>query len=197
MPHRLYGVRPAAEPGTAAWWRAAALAVMEEARDAGRLPILCGGTGLYFAALIDGISEIPAPSMAARAEARALLADTGRPACMRASPRSIPRRRHGFARAIASASHGPWRSGSGPGGAWPAWHATGAAAHAWGFRAILLDPPRAALRAAIAPRFEAMLAAGALDEVRALLALRPRPEPAGDARAWRARAIRPSAGEII
>ncbi len=41
----------------------------------------------------------------------------------------------------------------------------------WRFAAILLDPPRAELRAAIAGRFAAMLAAGALDEVRALLAL--------------------------
>ena len=36
---------------------------------------------------------------------------------------------------------------------------------------ILLDPPRDVLRAAIATRFDAMLAAGALEEVRALLAL--------------------------
>ena len=35
VPHRLYGVRPAAEPGDAAWWRGAALATMAEARAAG------------------------------------------------------------------------------------------------------------------------------------------------------------------
>jgi tRNA dimethylallyltransferase len=44
-PHALYGVRPAAEAGTVAWWRAEALAAMEAARAAGRVPILCGGTG--------------------------------------------------------------------------------------------------------------------------------------------------------
>ena len=49
----------------------------------------------------------------------------------------------------------------GPGGMAPA---------PWRFRLLLLDPPRESLRAAIAGRFEAMLAAGALDEVRALLA---------------------------
>ena len=41
----------------------------------------------------------------------------------------------------------------------------------WRFAAILLDPPREELRAAIAARFEAMLAGGAIEEVRALLAL--------------------------
>ena len=41
---------------------------------------------------------------------------------------------------------------------------------AWRFRAILLDPPRDALRAAIATRFEAMLRDGALEEARALAA---------------------------
>jgi len=39
VPHRLYGIRPAAEAGSVAWWRETALAAMEEARAAGRLPI--------------------------------------------------------------------------------------------------------------------------------------------------------------
>src|SRR5262245_7527836 len=54
VPHVLYGVRPAAEAGTAASWRDAALAEMDRAREAGRLPILTGGTGLYFASLTQG-----------------------------------------------------------------------------------------------------------------------------------------------
>src|SRR4051812_28052557 len=44
-PHALYGMRPAHSPGSAAWWRDAALEAMTAARAAGRLPILCGGTG--------------------------------------------------------------------------------------------------------------------------------------------------------
>ena len=43
-PHRLYGVRRAAEPANAAWWREAALAEI----SACDVPILCGGTGMYF-----------------------------------------------------------------------------------------------------------------------------------------------------
>ena len=41
----------------------------------------------------------------------------------------------------------------------------------WRFAAILLDPPRQELRASIAVRLDAMLRGGALEEVRALLAL--------------------------
>ena len=76
-PHRLYGVRPAAEPANVAWWREQALAAMDEAAAAGRLPILCGGTGLYFLSLTRGLSEVPAVPAWAREEARARLAALG------------------------------------------------------------------------------------------------------------------------
>jgi tRNA dimethylallyltransferase len=77
VPHALYGIRPATEPGSVAWWRDAALAAMADARAAGRLPILTGGTGLYFASLTDGLAAIPDPGPAAREEARRLLKDIG------------------------------------------------------------------------------------------------------------------------
>ena len=66
VPHALYGVRPAAEPGSVAWWREAALAEMDRARGGGRLPILTGGSGLYFASLTEGLADIPDPGPAAR-----------------------------------------------------------------------------------------------------------------------------------
>src|ERR1700712_1659950 len=77
VPHALYGVRPAAEAGSVAWWRGAALAAMRAAHDIGKLPILCGGTGMYFAALTQGLADVPVPSEAARTEARAMLAAQG------------------------------------------------------------------------------------------------------------------------
>ena len=83
VPHALYGVRPAAEPGSVAWWRDAALAEMDAAREAGRLPILTGGSGLYFASLTEGLADIPDPGPAARAEARRLLKEIG-PAALHA-----------------------------------------------------------------------------------------------------------------
>ncbi len=170
-PHALYGVRPAAEAGNAAWWRAAALAAMEGARAAGRLPILCGGTGMYFSAVVDGIAAIPECGEAARAEARWLLAEQG-PVALHASlakvdPATAARLRPSDSQRVARA----WEVWRGTGRGLVAWQGEKGEAAAWRFSAILLDPPREALRAAIGGRFAAMLAAGALAEVRALLAL--------------------------
>jgi tRNA dimethylallyltransferase len=167
IPHALYGVRPAAEPGDAAWWRGQALHAMAAAS----LPILCGGTGLYFSALTDGLAEIPDPGEAARSQARALLLSEGAEALHArladADPLTAARLRPSDGQRIARA----WEVYVGTGKGLAAWQA-GAHQQAapYRFTAILLDPPRATLRAAIAARFEAMLAAGALEEVRALLA---------------------------
>jgi tRNA dimethylallyltransferase len=170
-PHALYGVRPAAEAGNAAWWRGAALEAMEAARAAGRLPILCGGTGMYFSALVDGIAEIPECGEAARAEARWLLAEQG-PVALHASlakvdPATAARLRPSDSQRVARA----WEVWRGTGRGLVAWQGEKGEAAPWRFSAILLDPPREVLRAAISGRFAAMLAAGALAEVRALLAL--------------------------
>jgi tRNA dimethylallyltransferase len=181
-PHELYGVRPAAEAGSAAWWRGAALAAMDRARARQLLPILCGGTGLYLAALIEGLADIPDPGEAARAEARALLAAEGAPALharlAALDPATAARLRPADSQRVARA----WEVLRGTGRGLAAWQraagqgATGQGATGqgapWRFSAILLDPPRPALRAAIRTRLDAMLRAGALDEVRALLDLR-------------------------
>jgi len=170
VPHRLYGVRAAAEAASVAWWREAALAAMAEERAAGRLPVLCGGTGLFFSALTEGLAHIPPIPEAARAEARRLLAETG-PAALHArlaaeDPETALRLRPSDSQRIARA-YEVWR-GTGRGLA--AWQREGGATGPapWRFAALLLDPPRAELRAAIAARFDAMLAAGALEEVRGL-----------------------------
>lgn len=170
-PHALYGIRPAADPGSAAWWRGAALDAMAEAAAAGRLPILCGGTGMYLAALTKGIADIPDPGAGARAEARALLADEG-PAALHArlaaaDPETAATLRPNDGQRLARA----WEVWRGTGQGLAAWHRAAPALAPWEFWMILLDPPRPALRAAIAARFDAMLEAGALEEVQALLAL--------------------------
>lgn len=171
VPHRLYGVRAAAEAASVAWWRGAALAAMAEARDAGRLPILCGGTGMYFASLTQGLSDIPPVPDAAREEARRLLAEDG-PAALHArlvaeDPATAARLRPSDSQRIARA----WEVWRGTGRGLAAWQAGGGTGPApWRFAAILIDPPRDALRAAIATRWAAMLAGGAVDEVRALVA---------------------------
>jgi tRNA dimethylallyltransferase len=170
-PHALYGVRPAAEGGSVAWWRGAALAAMRAARAAGRLPILCGGTGMYFASLTGGLAEIPEPGEEARAEARRLLAEHGprglHEALSKVDQATAARLRPSDSQRVARA----WEVWRGTGRGLAAWQRDGALAAPWRFRAILLDPPREALRDAITGRFAAMLAAGAVEEVRALLAL--------------------------
>lgn len=172
VPHALYGVRPAGEAGTVAWWRGAALEAMEAARAEGRVPILCGGTGLYFAALTEGLAEIPPVPEAARAEARRLLAEEG-PAALHArlaaiDPETATTLRPSDSQRLARA----FEVATGTGQGLRAWQRAGGTGPApWRFAAILLDPPRPALRAAIAARWQAMLEAGALEEVRALGAL--------------------------
>jgi tRNA dimethylallyltransferase len=170
-PHAMYGTRPAAEPGSVAWWRDAALAEMSRAHETGRLPMLTGGSGLYFAALTEGIAAIPDPGSDARAEARALLKKIG-PAALHVrlaevDPATAARLRSTDSQRIARA----WEVWRGTGIGLAVWQARTVRPAPWHFAAILLDPPREDLRTAIHARLAAMLEQGALDEVRALLAL--------------------------
>ena len=170
-PHALYGVRSAAEAGSVAWWRETALVEMARARDAGRLPILTGGTGLYFTSLTEGLATIPDPGADARDEARRLLREVG-PAALHArlanaDPHTAERLRPTDSQRIARA----WEVWRGTGRGLAAWQSEATAPAAWRFRAILLDPPRAELREAIHVRLVAMLNGGAVEEVRNLVAL--------------------------
>ncbi len=170
VPHALYGIRPAALPGTAAWWRTEAQAAIDHAHAGGRLPILCGGTGLYISALTQGLADIPEPGVAAREEARALLAEIG-PAALHArlaaaDPRTAARLRPSDGQRLARA----WEVLRGTGRGLADWQSATPTPTIANIKAILVDPPRDVLRRAIAGRFAAMLAAGALAEVDALLA---------------------------
>ena len=166
-PHRLYGIRPAAEPGSVAWWRSEALAAMAAAR----LPILCGGTGMYLQAMTAGLANIPEPDPAARDEARELLEREGAAALHARLAAADP---------VTSAGLRP-SDGQRIARAWEIWRSTGRGLAAWQrvpgeaapyrFMVTQLAPPRDALRAAAERRFDAMLLAGALAEVSALLEL--------------------------
>src|SRR5438128_1842110 len=70
--HRLYGYRDGADACSMAAWAADARAEIEAAQAAERLPILCGGTGLYLRTLIEGIAPVPEIDPAVRAAVRAL-----------------------------------------------------------------------------------------------------------------------------
>jgi tRNA dimethylallyltransferase len=171
VPHALYGVRAATEAGSVAWWREAALVEMDAARQRGRLPILTGGGGMYFASLTDGLAQVPDAGPEARAEARSLLKQIG-PVALHTrlaqdDPLTASRLPPTDSQRIARA----WEVWRGTGTGLAAWQAAKAPPAPWRFAAILLDPPRAELRSAIRLRFAGMLAAGALEEVRSLMAL--------------------------
>ncbi|HCN3201019.1 TPA: tRNA (adenosine(37)-N6)-dimethylallyltransferase MiaA, partial [Escherichia coli] len=67
-PHRLIDILDPALPYSAADFRRDALSAMEEITAAGRIPLLVGGTMLYFKALLDGLSPLPSANPEVRAE---------------------------------------------------------------------------------------------------------------------------------
>lgn len=173
-PHRLYGVLSAAEPCSAARWRALAVPEIEAAWAAQRVPIIVGGTGLYINALLKGLSPIPEIAEAVRAEARALLARLGAPGLhaqlAERDPVMAERLKPGDSQRLARA----WEVLTGTGRSLADWQAEplqgGLAAPTL---MIVLEPERKALHQAINQRFLDMIAAGALDEVRAVAGFDP------------------------
>lgn len=59
VPHRLYGFLDGSEVCSAAFWAETAMDEIESAWSVGKLPILVGGTGMYFKVLLDGIAKVP------------------------------------------------------------------------------------------------------------------------------------------
>jgi tRNA dimethylallyltransferase len=172
-PHRLYGVLAAAEACSAGRWRGLAEREIAAAHGAGLLPIVTGGTGLYISALVGGLSPIPEVPAEIRAAARALSRRIGGEAFHAAlaerDPETAARLRPSDRQRLLRAWEVLAATGQ-PLARWQAEAKEGPPAE-WRFAAILLEPPRAALYRACEARFDAMLAAGALAEVEALLAL--------------------------
>lgn len=79
-PHRLIDLISPEESYSAARFRADALSAMAEATAAGKVPLLVGGTMLYFRALLNGLAELPQADAALRAELDAEAAAEGWPA---------------------------------------------------------------------------------------------------------------------
>jgi tRNA dimethylallyltransferase len=76
-PHQLIDIREPSEPYSAAEFRQDALAAMAKSAAAGRIPVLVGGTMLYFKALMDGLADMPGANQAVRADISALAAQRG------------------------------------------------------------------------------------------------------------------------
>lgn len=170
-PHRLFGVLDAAETCSAGRWRALALSEIEAARAEGKLPILCGGTGLYLRALTEGIAQLPEIPDAVRAEARRLYGDLDGPAfharLAERDPETAARLHQNDGQRLIRA----WEVLEATGKPLSAWQREAkAAAPGYAFRRIVVLPPREEIYTSCDARFDAMLAAGALEEVAALRA---------------------------
>jgi tRNA dimethylallyltransferase len=173
VPHRLYGTTSAAEAYSVGNWLDHAAGAIAEASGAGRMPVLVGGTGLYFKALTEGLAPIPdvPPEIRDhwRAQAKKLGAEglhrelAARDPAMAARLRPTDPQRIARALEVIDAtgvSLAEWQGAS----ATPA-----LSPH--GLMRLVVAPERAPLYAAIDARFDAMIGAGALEEVRALIAL--------------------------
>jgi tRNA dimethylallyltransferase len=153
-----------------AQWRGLALAEIAASLDAGRLPILVGGTGLYLRALLGGLAPVPDIPLAIRDETAALYERLGgmqfRAELARLDPVSAARFPPGDRARLTRAFEVARATGTPIGD----WQRRPAAPAPYRFATALLAPPRAALYAACDARFAAMIAAGGLDEAAALLA---------------------------
>ncbi len=182
-PHALVDIRDPEESYSAAEFRRDALAAMDAARAAGRVPLLVGGTGLYFSALQRGLSALPQADPALRARLATEAAADGwgvlhrrlarlDPAAATRIHRNDPQRIQRALEVIEltgrslSAQQGQVRDRP-----------------PWRLLKLALLPERAVLHQRIAERFQAMVGAGLLDEVRML---QQRPGLTGDSPSMRA-----------
>ncbi len=76
-PHRLLDILDPAQAYSAADFRRDALAEMAEINAAGRIPLLVGGTMLYFKALLEGLSPLPSADPEVRAKIERQAAEQG------------------------------------------------------------------------------------------------------------------------
>ncbi len=174
-PHRLYGHVPPSERYTVARWRSDVAAAITETEAEGRLPIIVGGTGLYFKALTEGLSAVPpipdelreALDRAANTEGvpalHARLAKEDPDAALRLSPND--RTRVLRALEVITATGRPLAAFQAEDGL-PPLIDPGEAVR------LVIEPERAVLYDRINRRFDQMVASGALEEARALIACR-------------------------
>jgi tRNA dimethylallyltransferase len=174
VPHRLYGHVDAAENYSTGRWCVDAAAALAAARRERRMAVLVGGTGLYFKALTQGLAAVPPIPADIRDSVRKRLAEEGvamlhaelskhDPA---AAARLMPNDRARVTRALEVVLA--------TGRSLLAWHEQGLPANLDPAHAasIFLNVGRDELARRISDRFDAMMAAGALEEVRTLAARR-------------------------
>ena len=181
-PHYLIDLREPWQPYSAAEFAVDAKRVIDGIVAKGRLPILAGGTGLYFRALLEGLADMPEADEAMRADITAEADERGWAALhaqlAMVDPEAAARIHATDAQRIQRALE-VYRLSGKPISAWQR-EARGERLRLKVLKLALSPPQRATLHERIERRFDAMLDAGFLDEVRALralpgLAAHPRP----------------------
>jgi tRNA dimethylallyltransferase len=176
IPHHLLDMLDPTQSFSAATFVREAQAAVAAIRGRGRMPILAGGTMLYFKALLEGLSALPQADAAIRAELDAQAARDGWPALhaelARVDPVTAARLPPADAQRIQRALEVHRITGQ-PLSALQGHRAIAPAALGRTVAMALIPAERARLHAAIAQRFDAMLAQGLVDELRGLRARHP------------------------
>lgn len=167
IPHKLFGYIDGAEACSAARWADDARAEITAAQDAGVLPILVGGTGLYIQTLLHGIAPIPPIDPTIREAVRAMPVEQTYAALRNEDPASAARLNAADTTRVARALE-IIRSTGHPIAHWQAHKVGGIGGHIT-LRPLVLQPPRDWLLERCDRRFAAMLETGARQEVETLL----------------------------
>ena len=168
VPHRLFGHVDGAESYSAARWADEARAEIDRTHALGKLPVLVGGTGLYLRTLLDGIAPVPEIEPTVRAEVRALPVTQAHAALALLDPAAAARLAPADTTRVARALE-VVRSTGRTLASWQAERSGGIGARIR-LTAMILLPNRDWLMARCDARAAAMFAAGAEEEVAALLA---------------------------
>ena len=174
VPHLLYGHVPARDAYSVGRWAGDAQAALSQIEAMAKVPVFVGGTGMYFMALEEGLATIPPIPDDVREAACALLAEIGVAALHARLAARDPETAAGLRPTDPQRTLRAWEVLEATGRPLVQWQRSPAAPILKDMKLarILLDPPREALRAAIAARFEIMVEAG-LDEARRLEGLDP------------------------
>lgn len=174
VPHRLFGHVDAAEPHNAARWADEARAAIAAAHEAGNVPILVGGTGLYFRTLLSGIAPVPEIDPEIRETVRAMPVAEAHAALARLDPETAARLNPADTTRVARALEVVRATGR----TLADWQQAraGGIADDIALAPLVLLPPRDWLRDRCDARLVRMFGQGAIDEVEALLARRLDPD---------------------
>ncbi len=178
IPHHLYGHISILSPYSVGTWLTHTNKAIKKICNQNKVPIICGGTGLYLKVLREGIARTPSIDKSSIKKATSLYDEKGKTAALsvlqkinpKINPYSQPKDRQRIIRALS------------------VYFATGRSLKDWqklsssmpqlrvSYFAINLIPPREGLYCKINQRFDQMITDGAVDEAKAIMDLNPDPE---------------------